>query len=129
VHSPSASIISWNDAGMFCSSESCHLLASYLRKCTFLCLGVKPRSISWASFWLPITILAMKVVGTLRQRYAECRAVSKVFGRPHPNIALYGNSMSTMSKVMYSVRRFFGVPKEIGSVTTPMGSIFFPPKP
>jgi hypothetical protein len=129
VLSPSASIISWNDAGMFCSGESYHLLASCLRKCTFLCLGVKPRSISQASFWLPLTVMALKVAGTLRQRYAKCRAASNVFCRPCLNMTLYRYSMSTTSKVMYSVRGFFGVPKKMGSVTTPTGLIFFPPKP
>jgi hypothetical protein len=54
----------------------------------------KPCPISHASFWLPLTVVAPKVVGTLRQRYAECRAASKVFSRPHPNMALYGYSMS-----------------------------------
>jgi hypothetical protein len=29
-----------------------------------------------------------KVPGTLRQRYAECRAASKVFNRPYPKMAL-----------------------------------------
>jgi hypothetical protein len=29
-----------------------------------------------------------KVAGTLRQRYPECRAASKVFNRPRLNIAL-----------------------------------------
>jgi hypothetical protein len=29
-----------------------------------------------------------EVAGTLRQRYAECRAASKVFSRPHLNMAL-----------------------------------------
>jgi hypothetical protein len=92
--SPLRSIISWNDAGMLCSGESCHLLASCLRKCTFLCPRENPCSISHASFWLPLTVVALKVVGTLRQRYVECRAASKVFSRPHPNMALYGYSMS-----------------------------------
>jgi hypothetical protein len=126
---PSALIISWNDAGMFCYGESCHLLESCLRKCTFLCRGVKPHSISRDSFWLPLTVMAPKVARTLRQTYAECRAASKVFSRPRPNMALYKYSMSVVSKVMYSVQGFFGVPKEMGSVVTPMGSIFFPLKP
>jgi hypothetical protein len=33
--------------------------------------------------------------------------------------------MSTMSKVMNSVRGFLGVPKDIGKVMTPTGSIHF----
>jgi hypothetical protein len=37
--------------------------------------------------------------------------------------------MSTTSKVIYSMRDFFGVPKETGSVITPTGSILMPPKP
>jgi hypothetical protein len=69
-----------------------------------------------------------KVAGTLRHRYPECRAASKVFNRPHPNIALYGYSMSTTSKVMYSVQRFFGVSNETGNVITPTGSILLSPK-
>jgi hypothetical protein len=31
--------------------------------------------------------------------------------------------MSTMSKIMYFMRGFLGVPKEIGSVTTPTSSL------
>jgi hypothetical protein len=49
-------------------------------------------------------VITPKVVGTLRQRYAECSTTSKVFNRPHPKMALYGYSMSTTSKVMHSVR-------------------------
>jgi hypothetical protein len=55
---------------------------------------------------------------TLRHRYPECRAASKVFNKPHPNIALYGYSISTTSKVMYSVQGFFKVPNETGNVIT-----------
>jgi hypothetical protein len=36
--------------------------------------------------------------------------------------------MSMTSKVMYSVRGFCGVPKEMGKVMTPTGSILFSPK-
>jgi hypothetical protein len=68
-----------------------------------------------------------KVVGTLRHRYPECRVVLKVFNRPRPNIGLYGYSMSTTSKVIYSVRGFLGVPNEKGNVITPTGSILLPP--
>jgi hypothetical protein len=37
--------------------------------------------------------------------------------------------MSTISKVMYSIRAFASVPKDIGRDMDPTGSIFFPPKP
>jgi hypothetical protein len=50
----------------------------------------------------------LKVIGTLRQRYAECNAASKVFKRPLLKMALYGYGMSTTSNVMYSVRGGFG---------------------
>jgi hypothetical protein len=49
-----------------------------------------------------------KVDSILRQRYAECKAASKVFRRPLPKIALYGYGISTTSNVMYSVRGFLG---------------------
>jgi hypothetical protein len=98
-------------------------VAIYLR----LALG-NAHSYVRASFWLPLIVMAPKVAETLRQRYAECRAASEVFSRPNPNMALYMYNMSTTSKVMYSVRGFFGVPKETGSVTTPTGLIFFPLK-
>jgi hypothetical protein len=49
------------------------------------------------------TVIMPKVVGTLRQRYPECREASKVFNSPHPKIALYGYNMSITLKVMYSV--------------------------
>jgi hypothetical protein len=48
------------------------------------------------------------VVGTLRQRYAECRAASKVFNKPRSNMALEGYSISMMLKVMYSMRGVLG---------------------
>jgi hypothetical protein len=69
------------------------------------CLGAKPCSISRASFWLPLTVMAPKVVGTLRQRYTECRAASKVFSRPRLNMPLYRYSMSTTSKIMSTPQR------------------------
>jgi hypothetical protein len=70
-------------------------------------------------------VITPKVVGTLRQRYAECSTTSKVFNRPHPKMALYGYSMSTTSKVMHSVRGGggVGVPKETGNVIILTGSI------
>jgi hypothetical protein len=37
--------------------------------------------------------------------------------------------VSTTSKVLYSVRGFFGVPNEMGNVITLTGSILLPPKP
>jgi hypothetical protein len=70
-----------------------------------------------------------KVAGTLRHKYPKCRATSTVFNRHRPNIALYGCSMSTTSNVLYSVRRFLGVPNEMGNVITLTGSILLPPKP
>jgi hypothetical protein len=89
--SPSASIaflnsveISLIDTG--CSCSCCYV--SSLKKYTFLWPGAKPRSIFLASFWLSKTINMPKVVGTLRQRYPECRAASKVFNRHHPNMVL-----------------------------------------
>jgi hypothetical protein len=48
---------------------------------------------------------------------------------PLPKMALYGYGMSTTSKVMYSMRGFLGVPKDIGSVMAPTGSILFPRMP
>jgi hypothetical protein len=89
----------------------------------FLCPESKPHSILLASFWLPNTMIMLKVAGTLRHRYLDCRAASKVFSRPHPNMALYGYSISMTSNVMYSMWGFLGVPNEIGNVITPMGSI------
>jgi hypothetical protein len=124
VHSPSALIISWNDAGMFCSGKSCHLLASCLRKYTFLCLGAKPRSISRASFWLPLTVMAPKVAGTLRQRYAEGRAASKVFSRPCPNMALYGYSMSTTSKLCIQCGGSLGCQRKQAVLQLPRAQTF-----
>jgi hypothetical protein len=82
-----------------------------------------------ASCWLLKTDMTPKVAGTLRQRYGECRAASKMFRRPLPKMALYGYVMSITSKVMYSVRGFLGVPKDTGSVIAPTSSILFPPKP
>jgi hypothetical protein len=73
--------------------------------------------------------MTTKVAGTLRHKYAECKAASSVFRSPLPNMALYGYAMSTTSKVMYSVHGFLGVLKDTGSVMVPMGSILFPPKP
>jgi hypothetical protein len=70
-----------------------------------------------------------KVAGTLRHQFPECKAASKVFNRPCPNMALYGYSMSMASKVMYSVRGFLGVPNKTGNVIAPTGLILLPPKP
>jgi hypothetical protein len=69
------------------------------------------------------------VAGTLRQRYAQCKAALKVFKRALPKMALYRYGMSTMSNVMYSVRGFLGVSKDIGSVIASTGSILFLLKP
>jgi hypothetical protein len=69
--------------------------------------------------------MTSKVTGTLRQRYAECKAALKVFKRPLLKLMLYGYGMSTTSNVMYSVRGFLGVPKDTGSVMALTGSIFF----
>jgi hypothetical protein len=80
-----------------------------------------------ASFWLPNMVIMPKVAGTLRHRYPECREALKVFNRPHSNIA-FRYSMSTTSKVMYSVRGFIGVPNVTGNVITPIGSILLPLK-
>jgi hypothetical protein len=70
-----------------------------------------------------------KVADILRQRYAKCRMASKMFRRPLTKMALYRYVMSTASKVMYSVRRFLGVPKDTGSVIVPTGLILFLLKP
>jgi hypothetical protein len=98
------------------------------KKCTFLWPGAKPFSMFLASCWLPNTDITLKAAGILRQRYAECKAASKVFRRPLPNIALYGYGMSAMSKVMYSMRGFLGVPKDTRSVIALTGLIIFLPK-
>jgi hypothetical protein len=100
-----------------------------LKKCTFLCSGVKPLSMFLASCWLPKMVMTPKVAGTLRQRYAECKATMNVFKRPLPKMVLYGYGMSTTLNVMYSVRGFLGVSKDTGSVMAPTGSILFLPKP
>jgi hypothetical protein len=55
-----------------------------------------------------------KVAGTSRQRYPEWRAASKVLSNSRPKMTLYGYSMSTTSKVMYSVRLLYGVPNKMG---------------
>jgi hypothetical protein len=81
-----------------------------------------------ASFLLQKTDITPKVAGILRQRYAECKAASKVFNNHLLKIALYGQCMSITSKMMYSVLGFFESPKDIGSVITPTSSILFPPK-
>jgi hypothetical protein len=98
-------------------------------KCTFLWPRAKPFSMFLASCWLPKMDIIPKVAGTLRQRYAERKAASKVFRMPLPKIALYEYGMSITSKVMYSVRGFLGVPKDTGSVIVPTSSILFLPKP
>jgi hypothetical protein len=89
VKSLSASIAFLNSAEISCLDEGCSgWSASSLKKCTFLCPRMKPRSIFLASFWLPNTVITSKVVGTLRQRNAECRVVSKMFSKPRPKMAL-----------------------------------------
>jgi hypothetical protein len=72
--------------------------------------------------------ITLKVAGTLRQRYAKCKAASKVFRRPLPKIALYGYGMSTTSKVMYSVRGFFGSGKGHRECDSPDRFNSFPAK-
>jgi hypothetical protein len=81
-----------------------------------------------ASCWLPKMDITSKVAGTLRQRYAKCKADSKVFRRPLRKMVLYGYVMSTTSKVIYSVQGFLGVWKDTGIVIVLSGLIFFPPK-
>jgi hypothetical protein len=76
--------ISYLGKGCVCSWWS----ASSLKKCMFLCPMVKLHSMLLASFLLPNTFITPKVARTLRQRYPECRAASKVFNRPHPNMLL-----------------------------------------
>jgi hypothetical protein len=71
------------------------------RKCTFLWPGAKSFSMFLASCWLPKMNITPKVAGTLRQRYAECKAALKMFRRPLPKMALYGYVMSMTSKVIY----------------------------
>jgi hypothetical protein len=98
-NSPSASMTFLHSAGgwvSYCSDCS-------RRKFTFLGPRVKPYSMFLASCWLPKMDITLKVPGTLRQRYAECKVASKVFRRPLPKMALDGYGMSTTSKVMYSV--------------------------
>jgi hypothetical protein len=82
-----------------------------------------------ASYWLPKMDITLKVAGTLRQRYDECKVALKVFRRPLPKMVLYGYVMSMTSKVIYSVHGFLGVPKDNRSVIVPTCSILFPPKP
>jgi hypothetical protein len=74
-------------------------------------------------------VIAPKVARTLKQRYAECMAASKVINKPRPNMALQGYSISTMLKVMYYVWGFLRVPKETGNVITPMSLILLLLKP
>jgi hypothetical protein len=90
LKSPSASIAFLNFVEISLIDEgcSCSCIVSSLKKCTFLWLGAKPRSIFLASFCLPKTVIMPKVVGTLRQRYPECRVALKVFKRPHLNMTL-----------------------------------------
>jgi hypothetical protein len=57
------------------------------------------------------------------------RERERVIRRSLSKMVLYGYAMSTTSKVIYSVRGFFGVPKDTGSVIVPTGSVLFPPKP
>jgi hypothetical protein len=99
------------------------------RKCTLLWHGAKPFSIFLASCWLAKMDITPKVVGTLRQRYAECKVALKLFRRPLPKMVLYRYGMSTTSKVMYSVRGVLEVPNDTGSVIVPTGLVLFPLKP
>jgi hypothetical protein len=48
---------------------------------------------------------------------------------PRPIMALYGYTMSTMSKVTCSLRALDATPKERGSSILPTGKVPFPPKP
>jgi hypothetical protein len=85
-----ASIVSLNFARVSLDEGwhgSCSTVPSQ-RKCTFLCPRAKPCSIFLPSFWVPHTVKAPKVAGSLRQRYVECKAASNVFSRPRPNMAL-----------------------------------------
>jgi hypothetical protein len=124
LNSPSASIMFLYSTGgsALCWSNCSH------KKRTLLCPGAKPFSMFLASYWLPKMDRMPKVTGTLRQRYAECKAASKVYKRPLPKMALYGYGMSTTSNVMYLVWGFLGVPKDTESVMAPIGSIVFPLK-
>jgi hypothetical protein len=81
------------------------------------------------SCWLPKMDMTPKVAGTLRQRYAECKAASKIFKWPLSKMVLYGYGMSTTSNVMYLVRGVLGLLKDTGSVMAPIGLIHFPSKP
>jgi hypothetical protein len=72
--------------------------------------------------------MTSKVIGTLRPRYADCKAALKVFKRPLLKMALYRYGMSTTSKVKYLVPGFLGA-EGYRSVMAPTGSILFPPKP
>jgi hypothetical protein len=74
-------------------------------------------------------VMTPKVAGTLRHKYAECKAASNVFRSPLLKMVLYGYAMSTTSKVMYSMRAFLEVPKDTGSVMVPTSLILFLPKP
>jgi hypothetical protein len=88
VKSPSASIAFLNSAEISCLDEGCSgWCASSLKKCTFLCPGVKLRLIFLASFWLPNMVITPKVAGTLSQRNAKCRAASKMFSKPQQKMA------------------------------------------
>jgi hypothetical protein len=53
--------------------------------------------------------MTSKVIGTLRPRYADCKAALKIFKRPLLKMVLYRYGMSTTSKVKYLVRGFLGV--------------------
>jgi hypothetical protein len=99
LNSPSASIV------FLCSVRglALHWSDCSHKKWMFLCPGGKPFLMFLSSCWLPKTDMIPKVTGILRQRYAECKAASKIFKRPLPKMALYGYGMSTISKVMYSV--------------------------
>jgi hypothetical protein len=125
LNSPSASMMFLYSAG----GSAPYWSDCSRKKCTFLCPSAKPFSMFLASCWLPKMDMTSKVAGTLIQRYAECKAASKVFKRPFSKMMLFGYGRSTTSNVMYSVRGVLGVPYDTGSVMAPTGSILFPPKP
>jgi hypothetical protein len=52
----------------------------------------------------------------------------KVLSKPLPNMALYGQYMSTTSKVTHYVLAFWRLPKGIGKDMEPMESMPPPPK-
>jgi hypothetical protein len=91
LKSPSTSIALLNSAEISCLDEGCFgscFSASSLNKCTFLCPRANPHSMILAFFSLLNVVIKSKVARTLRKRYPKCRAVLKVFNKPHLNKAL-----------------------------------------